>query len=400
MRRAFSTVCFYCMGLLVLPCLLALSLMGRLRRRRVIGLGPHPLINNLYHQRALELKGWEAVTFVTHTYYITSKFQKNFEKTALPRRVGRAAASFHCFCWVVFNCQSIYIYFNGGPLGVFPLLKRVEPFLYKLAGIKVVAMPYGGDIQDLTRSPNLLFKHAMAEDYPGFRHIRGNVSSQIDRWTQLADAVIGGVEWVHYMYYWSDLSVGHFSIDLEQMKGVLDGKGDSVRVDGGFDKENPLKVLHAPNHRTIKGTHFFIDAVDKLKEEGVPIELVLVEGVPNEEFLKLVADCDVLADQLVIGWYAMFAIEGMAMEKPVICYIREDLEQFYKDAGVLDAEGVPFINASPSTIEDTLRQLASQTRDEVRSYGERGRRFVEKYHSLEVAGEFFEEINTRIGLEK
>lgn len=41
------------------------------------------------------------------------------------------------------------------------------------------------------------------------------------------------------------------------------------------------------------------------------VELITVQGKSNSELLALIDSCDIVADQLVIGWYAMFAIEGM-----------------------------------------------------------------------------------------
>ena len=44
----------------------------------------------------------------------------------------------------------------------------------------------------------------------------------------------------------------------------------------------------------------------------------------NEEVIKLIQRADLVIDQLVIGWYAMFAIEAMSLGKPVICNLRSD----------------------------------------------------------------------------
>ena len=51
------------------------------------------------------------------------------------------------------------------------------------------------------------------------------------------------------------------------------------------DPEVPV-VGHAPTHRGVKGTRFIVDAVSRLRSEGVPFEFVLVEGLSNEEARK------------------------------------------------------------------------------------------------------------------
>src|SRR5690606_23308501 len=147
----------------------------------------------------------------------------------------------------------LYFYFNGGPLGNTALLWRMEPWLYRTAGIKTVVMPYGGDIQDMLRCPNLAFRAVIAKDYDGHRRKRSRIIGQIDLWTQHADHIIGGCDWVDYLYYWDTLIISHFCIDTHEWQpAALPLKSDLSL---------PLRILHAPNHRSVKGTSQFIKAV-------------------------------------------------------------------------------------------------------------------------------------------
>jgi hypothetical protein len=57
--------------LFVVPAFL-IALLSRLARRPIdIGLGPEPLINNIYHKKALSVFGYVAETFVDQVFYIT-----------------------------------------------------------------------------------------------------------------------------------------------------------------------------------------------------------------------------------------------------------------------------------------------------------------------------------------
>ncbi len=86
----------------------------------------------------------------------------------------------------------------------------------------------------------------------------------------------------------------------------------------------------------------------------------MVERVPNEEVRRLILDADVVVDQLIIGWYAMFAIEAMASGKPVICHLRHDLEALYVAADLLESlEEIPIIRADVFTFKDVIRSLYS-----------------------------------------
>jgi glycosyltransferase involved in cell wall biosynthesis len=141
-------------------------------------------------------------------------------------------------------------------------------------------------------------------------------------------------------------------------------------------REIPI-VIHAPTHRDVKGTSFILDAVERLKHEGVAFEFVLVEGLSHKEALKLYAKADLLVDQLLVGWYGGLAVELMAMAKPVICYVREE------DLGFLPSkmqEQLPLINADINNVYEVLKQYLTKRKDELPLIGLLSRKFVEEWH--------------------
>lgn len=351
-----------------------------------IGLGPLPLINNIYHKKVFQQCGYTAETFVNQVWHITADFDVRSDTHPLTKipKLGHRLNILRFAAWTLFRYRCQLIYFNGGVLGVSDtcLLWRIEPFLLSLAGVKTIVLAYGGDVQEMSRSPNLLFKDAMSKDYPLHKQSRKKIAEKIDLWTSCGDHVVGGCEWVDYMHHWDTLMISHFSIDERQWDKI-----DTVRKSD--DLTEPMKVLHAPNHRAIKGTAHLIQAVEELKTEGVNIELVLVEKRPNHEIRELIRTCDVIVDQLIIGWYAMFAIESMAMGKPVICNIRSDLEELYKTAGLLAKnESIPLIHSTPLTVKETLKNLYDN-RETLTGIGERGRDYVIKHHSISAIADVF-----------
>lgn len=373
-----------------LPILVILAIISRVWPKKVdIGLGPEPLINNVYHKRALEKFGYKTETFVDHLYFITQEFDWCFASRGRFETLALLAVR-GVFVFSLFQYRALYVYFNGGPLFNSLFLWRLEPFLYILAGVKIVVMPYGGDVQEMTRSNNLSFKHAMSVDYPGHRFRRTRIAKRIDLWTRYASHVIGGCEWVDYMYHWDTLMLAHFSIDLEVQKlhEVEAGTSSSHQI---------LRVLHAPNHRAIKGTDYITKAVREIQAQGLEIELVLLERRPNHEVLEAIAQCDVVVDQLIIGWYAMFAIEGMAMGKPVVCNLRPDLVDLYVTENLLLEDEIPLIHATPRTIKDVLLWCI-KNRDKLKDIGMRGPQYVRRHHSIEAVGAVFNRINRSIGL--
>lgn len=143
-------------------------------------------------------------------------------------------------------------------------------------------------------------------------------------------------------------------------------------------RRRPVRLLHAPSNPTVKGTRFLLAAVERLRAEGVDVELELVTGlVPRGHARKAYERCDLAVDQLLAGWYGGIAVELMALGKPVICFIRDDDMRFVPEAM---RSALPLIRASPLTIYDVLREWLTGRREELAEVGARSRAFVESWH--------------------
>jgi len=385
MLRSVARLAYLAADILLVVPLALLALLSRRHPRPIdVGLGPLPLVNNIHHKRALLLQGYSAETFVHHLFHITSEFDV---RRVWPRPFSYLAR-IALFVRVLKQYRALYHYFDGGSLGDTPLLRRVEPWLYHLSGIRVVVMPYGSDVHDLTRCPNPRLRAAMAIDYPQQERRHRSIAAQVHRWTRHAHHIISGCDWVDYTPRWDTLTVGHFSIDTRQW---------SVLPAPPYRTGEPLRILHAPNHRAVKGTPYLLAAVDQLRSQGIPIDLRLLEGVSNEAVREAIREVHLVADQFIIGWYAMFAIEAMASGRPVLCYIRPDLEKRYVDAGILAPDELPIIRADADALPDRLRSIATQP-ERLAEFALRSRLYVERHHSLDSVGAIFRRINEGIGL--
>ena len=143
---------------------------------------------------------------------------------------------------------------------------------------------------------------------------------------------------------------------------------------------SPVKVVHAPNHAQFKGTRYLVECVAQLQEEGYAVELILVQGLRNDEAMEHYKQADIVADQFLIGWHGNFAVEAMALGKPVIAYIRKPED--YLPKGI----ECPIVSANPDSLKHSLIMLIEnpQLRYDL---GVRGRRYVEQVFSLEQVGE-------------
>ena len=153
------------------------------------------------------------------------------------------------------------------------------------------------------------------------------------------------------------------------------------------DPGNVLRVAHAPSKRAVKGTEAVLAAVESLRAKGAPIELDLIEGVPNREARLRYAAADVVIDQLRIGWYGMFAIESMALAKPVVVHL--DAEAAAETEAAFGLE-LPLVRANEGDLEAVLGGLVER-RAELPELGRRSRDYVERVHAhTAVAGRVLE----------
>jgi glycosyltransferase involved in cell wall biosynthesis len=136
----------------------------------------------------------------------------------------------------------------------------------------------------------------------------------------------------------------------------------------------PKLVVHAPTNRLIKGTRHVAAAFEKLERRFPGVRFVIAERLPWRELMRLMADADVIVDQLFMGWYGMVAVEAMAMGKPVLCSIRPDFEPRLRDCPIVRV-----------TIEDLEQRLAEAlTGADRETLGTQGRAYVEREHAAPI----------------
>jgi len=154
------------------------------------------------------------------------------------------------------------------------------------------------------------------------------------------------------------------------------------------EESRPLRIVHAPSNRRVKGTDCIIGALSRLKDSGYSFELILVEGVPNSEARKIYESADVLVDQLFAGWYGGLAVELMALGKPVLVYIRDDDLRFIPHQM---RDQLPVLRTTPDTVEADLRKIIEMPRSELVKIGQKSRAFVERWHDPMVIAKMIRE---------
>jgi hypothetical protein len=144
------------------------------------------------------------------------------------------------------------------------------------------------------------------------------------------------------------------------------------------DRARPV-ILHAPSSRRRKGTEHVIAAC-----EGLDADLEIVEGLPHEEAFARFRNADIVVDQLNAGWYGVFAIECLALGKPIVTFLHDEAVRRTEEAYGVE---VPLRSATADTLREALRPLVADAALR-RSVGAASRAYAEKLHDIDaIAGQ-------------
>ena len=158
-----------------------------------------------------------------------------------------------------------------------------------------------------------------------------------------------------------------------------------VAEPGGGSSER-VRVLHCPSDLGAKGTTGIRAAVQRLADEGLPIEYVEITGSPHAVVLDELARCDLVVDQLFSD-YPMpgFATEAAWYGKPVL--IGGYAVELWRRALEPD-EHPPTAYCAPADLAAELRRLVVDG-EARRELGDRARAFVEaRWSPRAVAGRY------------
>jgi hypothetical protein len=145
----------------------------------------------------------------------------------------------------------------------------------------------------------------------------------------------------------------------------------------GLTNPRPL-IMHAPSSRARKGTEHVIAAC-----AGLDADLEIVEGLHHEQAQQRYRAADIVVDQLNAGWYGMFAIEAMALGKPVVGFLHEEAARRTEEAFGI---AVPIVRANKETLRERLAGLVASA-EARRRIGAESRAYVEQVHDIERAAD-------------
>jgi len=128
-----------------------------------------------------------------------------------------------------------------------------------------------------------------------------------------------------------------------------------------------LRILHSSylkasgrywQERDSKGSSYVLAAIERLKDEGYPIEYYFITDKPSNKMRFFQMQADIVVEQLLAGLWGSTGTETMALGKPVVCYLRPSWKSyFFKNFP--EYKELPIVEANTQTIYHVLKKLVT-----------------------------------------
>jgi glycosyltransferase involved in cell wall biosynthesis len=264
-------------------------------------------------------------------------------------------------------------YYFGRTLLDWDDYQRGTPFRYldldiaKTLGLPIIYTLQGCDVR-LAAKSNRLYKFTPCQQ--GACSVFESCLSYYDKSRQaFIDAILPRADKVFYL----NPELGRY-LPRGEFLPYSSVEIDEFSVIPPVANRRPI-ILHAPTNSSTKGTPRILAALETLRDT-YDFEVVLVQGKTHQEALALYQQADLVIDQVLYGWYGGFAVEAMAMGKPVLCYLRE--EDFDLAPPELLAD-CPIVNIHPDRLVEDIGAVFER-RSEWAEWSRRSREFVERWH--------------------
>lgn len=381
---------------ILLPVFLVTGLLlaGIVRGRRSTSDKPHlvwgstPLINNRHWSQSMRAAGYSSETFI-YSFYASINQRSDWDRVLTEEWIWCPGflKPLLAFLQSLLAYDVFFISADGFFIGTLPVIWRLQAPLLRLAGKKIVFIPYGGDTYVYRRIRSTTLAHGLLASYPEGGRNQEKIQTRLDYWCRHADVCIPAVMGMDGFGRWDAILASILFLDLNEWKA-------SPRHSEADGLNAPVRIYHAPNHRGFKGTEFVIEAVRILQSEGLRVELILLEKIQNAQVRAVLSsEADILVEQLIFTGHGLNGLEGMACGLPVVSNLEDDDYLLPVRRWSFFSE-CPIVSATPENLVHVLRKLV--TRPKLRAQlGQAGRQYAEKYHGLDSAVYLFEAVIDR-----
>ncbi|RRJ64264.1 glycosyltransferase family 1 protein [Paenibacillus oralis] len=192
---------------------------------------------------------------------------------------------------------------------------------------------------------------------------------RLEQWSVLFPAcIVENEEAFQYASkYHERVYIVPYAIDPEEFSGAPGTSKES--------SSDPVLIVHL-GADVSSGGEFVEKAVSLLHQQGYSIRYENAQNLSRSDAARLMSEADIVIDQLLHGSYGMASVEAMALRKPVLSHLREDL------IPAMDPE-LPVVSANPATLYRKLIPLIES--QELRNkLGQAGKDYAAKNHYLDA----------------
>jgi hypothetical protein len=168
---------------------------------------------------------------------------------------------------------------------------------------------------------------------------------------------------------------------------------DFNRNDDKFNKNQTIKILHAPSNPLAKGTPLVRAAVKKLKLDGYRFEYKELIGQSNTIVLKELGSSHIVLNQFYAFVPGLFGIESLANHTAVLMSADPDIETGLPQ----DAKGAWMITKYWQ-VYDNLKFLLDNP-EEIKKYADTGYDFALNHYTYEKTSEYLHQVFKENGIE-
>lgn len=213
--------------------------------------------------------------------------------------------------------------------------------------------------------------------------------------THMADALVACLYeyWLDYNEppYAAKLHYIPLPIECEEMVRWCDG--EMVKCVGNDAPSHPLTILIGlqPKRDFMKGAMKIATFVEEVaRRHPGRVQIKYVEGVPYDEYMHLLAEADVLVDQLYSYTPSMNSLAAMARGTVVIGGGEEEYYEFIGEKTLR-----PIINVRPDVPDEeniTAIERALFTDGTLERMAQESIQFVHKYHDYRLVAKQYEQL--------
>lgn len=164
--------------------------------------------------------------------------------------------------------------------------------------------------------------------------------------------------------------------------------------------DGPIKIGYSPSI-TQKVNEYFdkgYEETKKILESVDGIAFDIITGVSLEECIKRKSKCDIIIDECVTGSYHRSGLEGLALGKMTICWMKPEVEKVFMTSSK-SREFNPFENVKITDLKSFLERCVEMGKEKIQTIGKRNRIWMEEHwNPKDIANEFIEIYQNVIGI--